>query len=240
MSRFAPTCICLGRSRCCRQNRSVCGISSCRLPVKRTTKQPGKNCPPLRAPISCRRGQAQRRRFSPRRKAVSRCWSPRKPAAAQWLFGGRFNLALAARWIRNRPQGYWRQVILWLAHQDQLGKGAVWIKLPQRRFGPGTRVEFIAGARDPQGQTIEGATFDVEVIPPDGLRQKVATSVQAEHILGSFSGTQQAGDYTVVVTATRAGENWAALKARFLVYEQDLESSTMPLPIRRCWRVWRE
>jgi hypothetical protein len=42
-------------------------------------------------------------------------------------------------------------------------------------------------------------------------------------VLGAFGDTQQAGDYTVIVTATRAGENLGSAQARFLVYEQDLE-----------------
>ena len=40
---------------------------------------------------------------------------------------------------------------------------------------------------------------------------------------GVFAETQQAGDYTVEVTAARAGEDLGTAKARFLVYEQDLE-----------------
>jgi hypothetical protein len=118
---------------------------------------------------------------------------------------------------------FWRQVILWLAHQDQLGKGAVWIKLPQRRFGPSSRVEFTAGAKDPQGQVLEGATFDVEVIQPDGSRQKVSMNSAGQQFSGAIGSVQQAGDYTIVVKAKKGAEDLGMAQARFLVYEQDLE-----------------
>jgi hypothetical protein len=37
---------------------------------------------------------------------------------------------------------FWRQIILWLVRRDDLNRDDVWVKLDQRRFNPGSRVNF--------------------------------------------------------------------------------------------------
>ena len=37
---------------------------------------------------------------------------------------------------------FWRQVILWLVRRDDLVRGDVWVKLEQRRFNPGSKVQI--------------------------------------------------------------------------------------------------
>ena len=44
---------------------------------------------------------------------------------------------------------FWRQIILWLARKDQTQEGNVWVRLDKRRFAPGERVDFTAGASRP-------------------------------------------------------------------------------------------
>jgi hypothetical protein len=62
-----------------------------------------------------------------------------------------------------------------------------------------------------------GSDLPIEALKP-------AVLDKADRLFGViFAETQQAGDYTVVVSATRAGEELGTAKARFLVYEQDLE-----------------
>ena len=117
---------------------------------------------------------------------------------------------------------FWRQVVLWLAHKEQL-EGNVWIKLEQRRFGPGTRVEFTAGARSSDGQPVEEATFKAEIRPPSGPPIPVGLSHQGSEVSGGFTQTEAAGDYTVVVSASDRGKPLGTAQARFLVYDQDLE-----------------
>ena len=118
---------------------------------------------------------------------------------------------------------FWRQVVLWLARKDESTDGNVWVRLDQRRFTPGRRVELTAGAQSALGEPVADAQFQAEVVLPDGKRQPLRLSRQGEDMSGSFLETTQTGDYTVVVTATRAGENLGTARSRFLVYEHDLE-----------------
>jgi uncharacterized membrane protein len=122
---------------------------------------------------------------------------------------------------------FWRQVILWLSRKDDTSEGSVWIKLTQRRFGPGSRVEFTVGADTAQGQPIADAQFEAHVIPPAGERVDVRLRREGTNaaLSGTFIDTQGVGDYTIVVEATRNGEAIGNARARFLVFEQDLELS---------------
>ncbi|HEX7450581.1 MAG TPA: glutamine amidotransferase [Pirellulales bacterium] len=134
-------------------------------------------------------------------------------------------------WMRGHEaehRRFWRQVILWLARKDESTEGRVWIKLEQRRYGPGARVEFTAGAQDAQSQPLADARLEAEVLLPDGKRSNVRLrrdpAVPGE-MSGTFLETQPVGDYTLVVTATHDAQAIGTARARFLVFEQDLELS---------------
>ncbi len=118
---------------------------------------------------------------------------------------------------------FWRQVVLWLAKKDEMAEGNVWIKLPQRRFAPGQRAEFTAGAHAPTGEPVQGASYTAEVTLPDGSKRPLPLTPGVEQAAGSFRDTQQPGDYTVQVTARQDGKELGTGRARFLVLEQDLE-----------------
>ncbi len=118
---------------------------------------------------------------------------------------------------------FWRQVILWLARKDETSDGNVWIKLAQRRYSPRQRVEFSVGARSPQGEPVRGARFTAEVLLPDGSKQKINLVQQGEQASGDFEATTATGDYAIQVTAAQDATTLGSAKARFLVYEQDVE-----------------
>jgi hypothetical protein len=122
---------------------------------------------------------------------------------------------------------FWRQVILWLARKDETSEGAVWIKLAQRRFSPGSRVEFTAGAATAQGEPITDAQFVTHVLMPGGKQADVGLRREGTkgELSGTFLDTQAVGDYTIAVEATRNREAIGKARARFLVFEQDLELS---------------
>ena len=125
--------------------------------------------------------------------------------------------------FESQHKRFWRQVILWLARKDETSDGAVWVKLAQRRFAPGERVEFTAGARSPSGDPVADAQFTAEVVLPDKSTQKVNLVRQADQVSGTFAGGQAAGDYTIRVTARDKTAALGEAKSRFLVFEQDLE-----------------
>ena len=133
-------------------------------------------------------------------------------------------------WMRGHEaehKRFWRQVVLWLARKDEGTEGKVWIKLEQRRYGPGARVEFTAGAQNAQGEPLPDARFEAEVLLPDGkrssLRLRRDPAAPPGEMSGTFLETQAVGDYTLIVTATRDAEAVGTARARFLVFEQDLE-----------------
>lgn len=118
---------------------------------------------------------------------------------------------------------YWRQVILWLARKDESNEGQVWVKLDQRRHAPGSRVEFTAGAKTPQGAPIADAEFEAEVVRPDGKRTPISLRRQGDEMRGALLDAKLAGDYAIAVKARHKSQPIGAAKARFLVFEQDLE-----------------
>jgi len=118
---------------------------------------------------------------------------------------------------------FWRQIILWLARKDESNEGQVWVKLDQRRHAPGSRVEFTAGAKTPQGEPIADADFEAEVVRPDGKRTPITLRRQGDEMRGTFLDAKLAGDYAVAVKARHKSEPIGASKARFLVFQQDLE-----------------
>ena len=153
-----------------------------------------------------------------------------KPLLLSQEVGGRV-MAFAAdstwRWWMGGHEAehkrFWRQAVLWLAHKDQQTEGSVWIRLAQRRFAPAGRVEFAAGAESSHGEVVADAEFRAEVILPDGTRHFVRLTRDSTEMSGVATETQQAGDYTLEVTAVHGQAELGRAKARFLVYEQDLE-----------------
>jgi len=130
-------------------------------------------------------------------------------------------------WMRGYEavhKRFWRQVVLWLARKDESLEGNVWVKLHQRRFSPGQRVEFSVGAQSPAGGAVQDAELHAEIVLPDGKRQALdLVDAGSGQMTGSFRDTQAAGDYTVHVTATKDGQPLGTARSRFLVFEQDLE-----------------
>ena len=132
------------------------------------------------------------------------------------------------RWVMrgfgSAHKRFWRQIVLWLARKDQTAEGNVWVRLENTRFFPGDRVEFTAGARSPQNEPITDAEFKVEIVkPPDSKRTPAVMIRTDEQMAGSFRETQQSGDYTIEVTATRKGAPLGTARTRFIVLEQNLE-----------------
>ncbi len=153
------------------------------------------------------------------------------PLLVSQEFGGGRVIAFAGdstwRWCMRGFEAahkrFWRQIVLWLAHKDQMVDGEVWVRLESTRFVPGDQIKFTAGAQTPQNDPISDAEFKVEVVKPDKKRTPVVTIRQDEQVAGSFRDTQQPGDYTIEVTATRKGELLGTARSRFIVSQQDLE-----------------
>jgi uncharacterized membrane protein len=125
---------------------------------------------------------------------------------------------------------FWRQVVLWLVRRDDLSRDDVWIKLDQRRFNPGSRVQFTAGARTAAGDPIPGIKLDTALIGPSGAglqskREPLRLALDRDEWKGSFT-IDAPGDYVIETTATTAtGQKLGAARVEFLVFDRDVEFS---------------
>src|SRR5262249_33521038 len=73
---------------------------------------------------------------------------------------------------------FWRQLILWLVKREADDKSDVWVKLDQRRFQPGGRVQVTAGTRTALGDPIPNAALETVVVHPDGHREPLRLSAE--------------------------------------------------------------
>ncbi|MBN1590782.1 MAG: hypothetical protein JW888_14820, partial [Pirellulales bacterium] len=138
-------------------------------------------------------------------------------------FAGDTTWRWAMRGFDEEHKRFWRQIVLWLAKKDEMQESNVWVRLARRRLEPGGPLELTVGADTPMGDPIEGASFKVEVTLPDGTTRGVRLAPRGTTWTGSFSETRSAGDYTVTVRAQKSDEPLGQARARFLVFEQDLE-----------------
>jgi uncharacterized membrane protein len=118
---------------------------------------------------------------------------------------------------------FWRQLVLWLAKKDETAGERVWVKLDQRRYQQGSRVDITLGAEDDQGAVLEDAAYDVRVQKPDGAEEKVTAVRRSSGAAASIADTSTPGDYRITVTARAAGETVGTAMARFSVSDQDVE-----------------
>ena len=118
---------------------------------------------------------------------------------------------------------FWRQFVLWLAKKDETAGEQVWVRLDQRRYQQGSRVDFTLGAKDAQGVPLETADLDVQVQRPDGTTETVRPTRRGAEATGSFTETSTPGDYKIVVSARNSGESVGTATARFSVSDQDVE-----------------
>jgi uncharacterized membrane protein len=126
---------------------------------------------------------------------------------------------------------FWRQVMLWLAHQEKSG-GSVSVEPDSRRLAAGNnnRLGFVVKIRGKTGRDdVKDARFTAKVIGPGKDETEVPVVLERGEYRGSFWKTNTAGDYLIKVTGTgtdpadgKPVEGTA--EAKVLGYAEDLES----------------
>lgn len=130
-------------------------------------------------------------------------------------------------WRRNKEaiaahQRFWKQVILWLAHQEK-AEGNIRVKPDVRRLeaaanrSMGFTVEYMGEG----GKKVDNAQFKVRVIAPGGEEIDVPTSVEEGTVRGHFRKTDKPGEYKIV--AELVGGKEKPGEAKFLAYAEDVE-----------------
>lgn len=125
---------------------------------------------------------------------------------------------------QQEHQQFWRQVILWLAHKEDLGDENVWVKLATRRIRQGLPLDFTCGARDKQGEPLKDAQFNIEITNAAGEKFHPTAQPASRDFTGRFTDTLTPGEYLLRITGTVGGKILGlGTQARFLVYSEDLE-----------------
>jgi hypothetical protein len=141
-------------------------------------------------------------------------------------------LAFAAdstwRWVMQgageQHRRFWRQLVLWLAKQDDAEQDALWVRLAQRRISPGTPLEFDAGLTKPDGSAVADVSMDGTLVAPGGQRRPIRIARQAGGFSGVIADCAEPGDWTLIVKAAKPGDPTPRERAaRFTVFRQDLE-----------------
>src|SRR5205823_4494433 len=110
------------------------------------------------------------------------------------------------RWRRN-PEGvafhsrFWKQVVLWLAHQEEVS-GNVWVKPDTRRLAAGGRLGFSLGIRGKGANDLKDSRFEVKVIGPNQVETQVLTARDKGEDRGTFWKSDLPGEYRLVVRGT--------------------------------------
>jgi uncharacterized membrane protein len=136
------------------------------------------------------------------------------------------------RWVVN-PQKqqmhgrFWRQVVLWLAKQEN-AESSVWIKPDTRRLPVRGDLGFSVGIRSRGGVDLKDGSYTVEVAGPDGVKSPVPTARTASDDRGTFVKTDAPGEYLITVRGKAqdpsSGEAIdGEASAHFIVYDEDIE-----------------
>lgn len=121
-------------------------------------------------------------------------------------------------------QRFWQQMILWLAHKEFDSDQPVWVRVQPRNFSPSAKVPIEFGAQTTEGSPLPDASFQVEVLTPDGETVRVPPQRFGDHGLADFLQTQEPGDYWVRVSGQHAGQSLGLpATTRFVVDSRDLE-----------------
>ncbi len=143
-------------------------------------------------------------------------------------FGGStwtwFRGAIQAPEARDVHRKFWRQVILWLAHQEDRSDSGVDLKLDRRRLPLGDRLNITATARDDEGRPVRNAVFDANVKLPDGSSISLDLVNQGDDAGGFFEEINEAGVFELEVVAREPnGSLIGRSSSRFLGFEDDRE-----------------
>ncbi len=146
--------------------------------------------------------------------------------------GGRV-LALAGdttwRWVmygqEEQYKRFWRQIVLWLAAQDEREKNSVWIDLPQRRFQPNSFVTFNCMASDSIGALITDAQFIANLVKPDNTTAPISIDPVSNRGEIDREILSDPGLYKIQLSGSRNGTKIGDSTFEFILFDRDKEKA---------------
>lgn len=134
----------------------------------------------------------------------------------RWVLGGHGDL----------QKRFWRQLILWLAQQDDLAAGECRLIVETMRITPREAVPFKIVAKDGFGARLTSENLIASCVLPDGSRIEIPTRVVDDANVGSATQTQQVGDYFIEAAVPFPDGTTQKTSGRFIVaaYNAELEN----------------
>jgi uncharacterized membrane protein len=134
--------------------------------------------------------------------------------------------------LRKAHDRFWRQIVLWLAKRDE-AEGNILVLPDTRRLPAGGKLGFSLRLRGKGGVDLpqKDAHFDVTIIGPEQDETKVPTAREKGEERGTFWKTEVPGEYLMVARGWGTDvdgkplDNLPPAKARFMVYQDDAETS---------------
>jgi uncharacterized membrane protein len=139
-------------------------------------------------------------------------------------------------WRRSREaiklyDQFWRQIMLWLAHQEKSG-GSVAVEPDTRRLAAGNnnRLGFTVRVRGKSGkeEDVKDVRITAKVVGPNKDEAEVSAFPERGEQRGSYWKTNEPGEYLIKVTASAVDADGKPIhdsaEARVLAYAEDLES----------------
>jgi uncharacterized membrane protein len=130
---------------------------------------------------------------------------------------------------------FWKQVVLWLAHQDEVEDGTVWVRPRLMRLAVNGKNQFDMGIKDKHGDEVANPKMRYQVLR-DGEEADMAKSKPAERgdkgkPIGNFE-PKEPGEYRVVAWGEGPDPSGAEIKgdaeAWFDVYPETSDELLRP------------
>ena len=134
------------------------------------------------------------------------------------------------RWIHDRDSKrlhdrFWRQMILWLARQDE-GDDQLAVEPDVRSITAGNDLGFSLHLRSKNGQEVKDADYELEVVGPNGEQKTVTPTKDGGEDRGVYR-PEAAGEYTIHAKGrgkdADGNDVHAEGSARFFAYEEEVE-----------------
>lgn len=122
---------------------------------------------------------------------------------------------------------FWRQMVLWAAGLDSLGRDALSVEMARRRFSQGSPITATVGARSAAGEPLENARMEGAVVDPTGVR--TTFSVPATGSLRTLELPPELvtvpGLYQLQLEAFNENSSIGSRQVDFVVFDDDREKA---------------
>ncbi|MCA9175961.1 MAG: hypothetical protein KDB14_15855 [Planctomycetales bacterium] len=125
---------------------------------------------------------------------------------------------------QREHQQFWRQTVMWLVGRD-MPRSEVWLELSRRRFQPSEPVAIRGGVID-EIKGLAAPTYRLQLTNPAGRTTDLSVRIEDQGAAAELDAPRAAGDYTLLLVATRDGAEIGRAESSFQVIDRDVELSS--------------